>query len=397
MKTPFGHLTYCTNIHSGETWAAHFAELQLHIPAIKQKISPNGAFGIGLRLSNIASLDLMKDENLEAFKGWLAAQGCYVYTINGFPYGSFHGEVVKDKVHLPDWLTHERVFYTNRLITILGELLPEGMEGSISTSPLSYKYWHNSDADKQLAYEQSALNILRVVEQCSEMKALFGKTIHIDIEPEPDGLVETIDEFIAWYNTFLLPKAYGYFEIKFGYLIAKIEAMIKRYIRLCYDVCHVAVGFTDHKEAMQKLANENIAIGKIQLSAAIKAYFNMDKTKLRVEIERFVEPTYLHQVVAKMADGSMIHYPDLPDALEEVDKHDFKEWRAHFHVPIFLENYGMLQSTQKDILEVLAIQKQSTVTSHLEIETYTWDVLPLDLKLPLNESIVRELDWVLKS
>ncbi|MBO9684737.1 MAG: xylose isomerase, partial [Flavisolibacter sp.] len=105
MKTTYGHLTYCTNIHPGETWADHFAQLKEQVPGIKKAISPDQSFGIGLRLSNTASLELRKEENLKEFQQWLKEQDCYVFTMNGFPYGGFHNTTVKDKVHQPDWTT----------------------------------------------------------------------------------------------------------------------------------------------------------------------------------------------------------------------------------------------------------------------------------------------------
>ena len=151
MQTRNGHLTYCSNIHAGESWKEHFDKLKEHIPVITQRISPLEAFGIGLRLSNVASLELRKQENLEEFKRWLAENNCYVFTMNGFPFGGFHNTVVKDKVHAPDWLSPERVSYTIRLAQILAAILPDGVDGGISTSPLTYKFWHQVAAGSRPA------------------------------------------------------------------------------------------------------------------------------------------------------------------------------------------------------------------------------------------------------
>src|SRR3954447_4721517 len=115
MQTAKGHLTYCTNIHAGESWNEHFSAIQQNFPAIKNEVSPDAIMGIGLRLSNIASLELVKKEALESFKEWLKNIGAYVFTINGFPYGGFHHTIVKDQVHTPDWTTKDRVEYTIRL------------------------------------------------------------------------------------------------------------------------------------------------------------------------------------------------------------------------------------------------------------------------------------------
>src|SRR5690554_4375844 len=93
------HLTYCTNIHPGESWKETFQNLQFHIPKIKQELSPNGSLGIGLRLSNEASLALVEKAKLHEFKVWLSANRAYTFTFNGFPYRGFHRQVVKDQVH----------------------------------------------------------------------------------------------------------------------------------------------------------------------------------------------------------------------------------------------------------------------------------------------------------
>ena len=86
MFTEAGHLTYCTNIHPGESWKDHFINIKENLPLVKEKISPEGAMGIGLRLSNEASIELIQKENLAAFKQWLKEQDMYVFTMNGFPY-----------------------------------------------------------------------------------------------------------------------------------------------------------------------------------------------------------------------------------------------------------------------------------------------------------------------
>lgn len=398
MQTPFGHLTYCTNIHAGETWSEHFNALQHSIPSVKQKISPDKPFGIGLRLSNAASLEIEKNENLQHFQQWLQERQCYVFTLNGFPYGGFHHTVVKDNVHAPDWTTGERVDYTIRLGNILVSLLPEGMEGGISTSPLTYRHWHNGQEEKNTAFQQATANMLQVVEAFIQLKAKTGKIIHLDIEPEPDGLLETGKEFLDWYNNWLLPMGTTFLQERLQYSMEDTVIDIKKHVRLCYDVCHFAVGYENHSDVLQELKNQNIRVGKIQISAALKAALPAEAEKrqsVTTAFQRFNEPVYLHQVVAKQNDGSLVRYTDLPEALADAGNVAVTEWRAHYHVPLFVSSYGELQSTQEDIQQVLAHQKEAPFTTDLEIETYTWEVLPEELKLPLADSICRELEWVL--
>jgi hypothetical protein len=395
MKLTAGHLTYCTNIHAGENWADHFSALKLSFPEIKQQLSPDEPMGIGLRLSNIASIELLQGDNLLQFKQWLQVHEAYVFTMNGFPYGGFHNVIVKDQVHAPDWTTNDRVAYTIRLFHILAILLPDGMEGGISTSPLSYKHWFGNEQALEAAKLEATRNILRVAAELHTIRQQTGVKLHLDIEPEPDGILETGKEFMEWFEWDLLPQGVNFFEKEYQIPTVESQQLIRDHVNLCYDVCHFAIGYEPHELIINELAKKGIKVGKIQISAALKAEFDASyasKQAILTEFEKFNEPTYLHQVIARLADGKLLRYPDLPEALTATD--DAHEWRAHFHVPVFLENFGLLQSTQADIIKVLDIQAQNPFTDHLEVETYTWGVLPEALKIPLTQSIIRELEWV---
>jgi len=396
MDTHYGQLTYCSNIHPGESWEEHFAQLKQHVPLIKKQVNPGGRFGIGLRLSNIASLELKKENNLSAFIEWLKETDCYVFTMNGFPYGSFHHTIVKDQVHAPDWTTQDRVDYTIRLAEILSHLLPD-MEGGISTSPLSYRHWHSAE-QMDTVFKNTTVHLLEVIIKLIELKNHTGKTIHIDIEPEPDGLLESGIEFLNWYDDYLLPLGTSLLNKHFGWTDEISVSALKEHVQLCYDICHFAVGYEDHQQVTTILQQKNIRIGKIQISAALKAGIPAGVKERNSVIEafkQFNESTYLHQVVALQKNGELKKYRDLPEALQQADDPLTIEWRSHFHVPLFVENYGLLQSTQPDIITVLNLHKQHSLTRHLEIETYTWDVLPDALKLPMTDSIIREMQWVI--
>ncbi len=396
MKLQSAHLTYCTNIHAGETWAEHFNSLQDKFPQIKAKVAADEKMGIGLRISNTASLDLMNSEKIQEFKIWLAENDAYVFTINGFPYGDFHDTVVKNKVHSPDWTSADRVSYTLRLIEILAGLLPEGMDGGISTSPLGYKFWY-AGSERNPAIHKSTINIISILEKIYLQKINFGTLIHLDIEPEPDGLIETGSEFIDWYLNILSPLAERELGESLGLTTQEVEELLRDHLCLCYDVCHFAIGYEDHSQILAELEANKIRVGKVQISAALKCTLPEESDKrngIRDAFSKFDEPTYLHQVVARTSAKNLIRYRDLPDALADIQNYKVAEWRAHFHVPIFLEDLGLLRSTQTDILTVLNIQKQTPITNHLEVETYTWDVLPESLKSPIEESICRELEWV---
>ncbi len=393
MQTLYGHLSYCSNIHPGEEWTAHFSVLQSSIPEIKAAVSPEEKMGIGLRLANQASIDLSEKSNFDEFKNWLEANDCYVFTMNGFPYGGFHNVVVKDQVHAPDWTTPERTDYTIRSFGLLAKLLPNNLtEGGISTSPLSYRFWWKTPETLEEATKIATKNIISVVEELIDLKASTGKTLHLDIEPEPDGILENSDEYIAWYKNYLLPMGIEQLSSK-GFSSEKAIEAIKTHIQLCYDVCHFAVGFEAPQVVIDKLAIEGLKVGKIQISSALKVDFSSNaEEKLKV-IAQYNEPTYLHQVVAQRNDGSFVKFQDLTEAIAGFEE-NINSWRVHFHVPLFLENYGALSSTQSDIVDTINVHKKVPFTNHLEIETYTWGVLPTEFQAPLNESIIREINWV---
>lgn len=393
------HLTYCTNIHPGESWVEVENNLKTYIPKISRVLAPDKPFGIGLRLSNKASLDVLQNGNLAALKGWLQENDYYVFTLNGFPYGGFHRQVVKDDVHRPDWTTIDRVDYTKRLFEILAQLLPSDMEGGISTSPISYKFWYANEKEMETALHQGAMHIAIIAKQLFGIRRSMGMTLHLDIEPEPDGLLENTREMIDFFDQWLIPVGTKFLQKELNITASEAEECIRTHIQLCYDVCHFAVEYEDPEEVFARLQSAGIRIGKIQISAALKA--ELPPVKERAQIAEafrpFVESTYLHQVMEKDRQGHLHHYNDLPAALANIDKPEATEWRTHFHVPVFLKNYGLLSSTQEDILKVLSLLKKNPVTRHLEVETYTWEVLPQDIQLNLADSITRELQWVMEN
>jgi hypothetical protein len=393
LHSPNLHLTYCTNIHPGEKWSQVFANLEEYIPQLKARLSPKEAFGIGLRLSNVAAQELLQGSNLAEFHGWLSDRNLYILTLNGFPFGSFHHQVVKDKVYAPDWTQRSRLDYTLNLAKILALLLPEGIDGGISTLPLSYKPWHE---DTGIVFEKSCFNLALVTAEMVRIQEHTGKLLHLDLEPEPDGLLENTAEVIDFFNKWLLPIGSDYLarELDIDYDIA--TAKLKEHIRICYDTCHFAVEYEQPESVFERLQAAGIKIGKIQLSAALKVNLNeRERTEIRDRLSPFAESTYLHQVIARHPDNTLHHYNDLITALSHLDNSPAEEWRIHFHVPIFIDDYQYIQSTQADIVKVLNLLPDNPVCNCLEIETYTWDVLPPEMKLDLLSSIQREYEWVL--
>ena len=390
-------LTYCTNIHPSNGWWEVFANLRRYAPALRERLAPGEPFGIGLRLSGRESDELLaRGDLLERFRSFLDEHGLYVFTLNGFPYGPFHGEPVKAAVHAPDWRDEERVWYTLRLVEILARLLPDGMDGGISTSPLSYKAW--VDVQSTSTWEHLARQVTWVAEALVRVKEERDKLIHLDIEPEPEGLLESSAEVVRFYEDWLLPTGAPLLAESKGVPVEEARDLLLEHVRICFDTCHVAVAYEDPAEVLDRFARVGIRVGKVQISSALRVILP-EKLSQRDDTARallpFVESTYLHQVVQRNADGSFRRYADLVDALPEIRDPRADEWRIHFHVPIFVDRYRTFLSTQDDIRDVFVLLRERHFCDELEIETYTWDVLPPDLKKDLGDSIGREYKWVL--
>ena len=390
------HLSYCTNIHAGETWEEIFNSLKQYTLNVKNHIAPNTPFGIGLRLSQISTKTLLADDNLLHFKTWLDSNQLYVFTVNGFPYGSFHDTIIKDQVHTPDWTTDERISYTKDLMKILSYLLPEHIDGSVSTSPLSYKHWFKNEEHANNAKQKTCESLIEIVLQLIDIKKTSGKLLHLDLEPEPDGFLENTKEVIDFYTNYLFKNGVNIIENKLACTPAQAKKHIQDHLQICYDVCHFALAYEKPEFVITSLQNEGIKIGKVQISAAIqcKKSGSVSIKEQQSCLRQFDEPTYLHQSVIKLNDDSLVHFSDLAEGITYMNHANFKEIRTHFHVPIFVSKFQVLESTQNDIIDALNLWKSKKYSDHLEVETYTWSILPEYLQTDITSSITRELNWV---
>ncbi|WP_028989845.1 metabolite traffic protein EboE [Thermithiobacillus tepidarius DSM 3134] len=396
MQIGAAHLTYCSNIHPGSGWDTVFANLRAHVPRLKARLAPQAPFGLGLRLSSRESEELLAAGRLAQFQDFLQEHGLYVFTLNGFPYGAFHGQAVKAAVFAPDWRDPARRDYTLRLAAILAALLPDGVEGGISTVPLSYKPWLAGAGEE--AWLAMVRHLVEITTALARERERSGRLIHLDLEPEPDGLLEHSREVLRFYQDWLLPHGGRLLAERLGVTRDAARDLLLQHIQVCLDACHLAVEYEDPLAALARFALAGIRVGKAQLSAALRVPLPADRQR-RARIARqlapFAESTYLHQVIEERADGTLRHYPDLGAALPAIHAPAARQWRIHFHVPVFLARYGLFHSTREALQRLLACQQRTAFTRHLEIETYTWDVLPPALKLDLSDSIEREYRWVL--
>ncbi len=386
------HLGYCTNIHAGETLAEIVDGIVGHLPPIKAQVCPDAAIGIGLRLSALAARDLAAPGALAEFRDRIAALGAYVFTVNAFPYGPFHGVPVKARVYEPDWREPERRRFTREAAWILAGLLPDGLEGSVSTVPGAFRPVGRIEG----ALDRMGRNFLGAAADLVEIERRTGRRIVLALEPEPCCLLETTEEACVFLEEQCFgAEAVAAFAALTGLSRQAAEAALRRHLGLCYDVCHGAVEFEDPVASCRWIRAAGIALPKIQLSSALRV--PAMTADLLSDLMRFDTGRYLHQVVVRNRSGLERHL-DLPDAEAAFcDGGARGEWRIHCHVPVFHPGLGAIGSTQGDLVTLLAAARDGDLSPHLEVETYTWDILPEALRLDDKAaSIARELDFVLR-
>ena len=386
-----GHLTYSTLVHPADDWDQLWHSLQTYLPQVKKRISPNQPFGVCIRLSapTVATLVGSTAER-QKLKSFLSDNGMYVYTANAFVYGAFKNTIVKEKVYEPDWRTEERTVYTMNVADILADICPAHIAPSIQTAPLGFK----PKVTGPEVVEAFTENVLRVCAHLVGIERETGNLVTLGLEPEPRCYLETTDETVTYFQNHLYTgKAAARLAKLANIPIDTAIAALRRHLGVVFDIGHQAVGFEDIPVSLQKLVDAGIPIVKLQEAASM---YIGEVTDEKVEaLKTFAKTVYLSQTVECRGDH-LEHYMNLEDAFANwaTDKTP-RQWRSHFHVPVFLTDLGPMKSTQFALVEALAMHKKTPLSRQLEIETYTWDVLPDHLKTgDIVEYVCRELEWV---
>ena len=386
-----GHLTYSTLVHPGDTWDEMWDSLTRYVPAVKERFAPDKRFGVSLRLSGKSAERLVGDaEERGKLKAFLADNDMYLYTVNAFPHGPFKGQRVKEQVYEPDWRSDVRAQYTMDVATILADVAGEGVEPSIQSPPLGFKPRVTGDD----VVDSYTSQVLRVIAHLVELEHRTGKTVTLALEPEPHCFLETTDEAIDYFTNHLYADAGAETLAKAAGLSAsQAAAALRKHLGIVFDICHQAVEYENISDSLQKLVDAGVPIFKLQEAAALQV---PEVTQELVDaLRRFADTVYLTQTVEKK-DGGLTRFLNLEDAFLAWEKDPGpREWRTHFHVPVFLAELGEFKTTRFAIEDALRFHKANPVSRQLEIETYTWDVLPDHLKTgDIVDYVVRELEWV---
>ena len=370
------HLTYCLNVHPGETWQEQFQAVQTYPPRIKKLLGLTQDFGLGLRFSaNSAAFLRSHPAAIAEMRDFCAGEGLYPFTVNAFPYGEFHRHPVKRSVYLPDWSTPERLQYSLDAAAVLAQLLPATLScGSISTMPLAYRgQMLPKDLYAAIRNLDQLVSALQILEQES------GKQIRFGLEPEPDCLLDSCSSTV------------NFFEQAYWRYSCHPREISSRYLGVCLDTCHQGVLDESPTDCLQKFSQAGISLAKVQLSAAPI----FDQAGLS-QAESFQEQVYLHQCSVRLQPGSRhsIRFPDLPAGLHFARQQQAAELRTHFHIPLTAEDSNGRTSTRTDLDDNFFRQLARQDIGHLELETYTFAVLPKELRQqPLEQCLAADLNW----
>jgi sugar phosphate isomerase/epimerase len=362
-------LSYCTNVHPAEDLDGVIRQLREYSGPIRRRAGLD-VLGVGLWIPAVLARRLAgSPDDLAVLREVLTAEGLQLHTVNAFPYGGFHNDVVKLDVYKPTWAQPERLEYTMDCAEVLAALLPDGVAGSISTLPLAWREpWTQHDDDIATAALAALSSRLR------ELRDRTGKTVRVAVEPEPGCVLDTVADVVGW-------------------LSARLDSGIDaEFVGLCVDTCHLAVSFADPVEAIDQIEAAGLRVVKIQASSALHVS-DPSSPAARAALAAFAEPRYLHQV-RESGSADVLTADDLPEALTELPGEN--AWRVHFHIPLHHVPSAPLETTADVLRQTVAEVGRRSYSEevHLDIETYTWSVLP-EPPAGLIEGITAEVEWAM--
>ena len=356
-------LSYCTNVHPGRTVAEVEDGLDRFTLPIKTNYGSDLAAGLWLAAPVIRELGQSADDT-NRFVERVRQRGLSCYTLNAFPYGDFHSARVKENVYLPDWTQPDRLEYTLGCARLLSKFLDAGTDGSISTVPLGFKPFEQATDFADRCADQ----LIELARGLNRLWSESGRMIRLAIEPEPFCVIETTAETIQFFRR-LRERASA----------SKVLDVVTTHLGVCYDVCHQAVEFEDVAASIRSLDAEEIRINKVHITCAIEISKPGEREEALAALSRYVEPRYLHQTFARSSDGLISRYVDLDQSMTSNPPPEFRGaemWRVHFHVPVDVEQRGPLGTTRGELKRALEVIPELDYAPHLEVETYTWEVLP---------------------
>ncbi|MEJ5869052.1 metabolite traffic protein EboE [Pseudokineococcus sp. 5B2Z-1] len=381
------HVAYCTNVHPATQLDGIVEQLRTVAVPVAERLglrADGERLGVGLWFPAGAARVLDADLAAGAPAGGpvrrlreeLDRLGLEVVTLNAFPYGDFHAPVVKHAVYSPDWTEPARLEHTLACARVLAALLPDDVAGgAVSTLPLA---WYRPWDDARRAAAGRALGAL--ARGLGDLERRSGRRVRVGLEPEPGCVWEVLDDALAGPDALPALLAGGPDD-------EPPPADDAGLVGVCLDTCHSAVGFDDLDDLVGRLTDRpagrpRVPVVKLQASAALHLEDPADDGD-RAELAAFDEPRFLHQVRERRADGSLATADDLPRALREPAHGGLPRlspWRCHVHAPLHADWEGPVRPVTAPLTSALhglvRDAPPAVRVDVVEVETYTWSVLP---------------------
>ncbi len=390
-------LGYCTNVHPGTSPEDIIRIIKTDCLKVKEKIDSSIHFEIGLWLSAKTVQGFKQRSHLEKLKNVCEETQIQVFSWNAFPYSDFHQTQVKAEVYIPNWSEPSRLHYTLDLLELIQNLAFDLPEISISTVPIGYR-------EDRLTHDQikrSASHLVDFVKASIRLEQEKNIRVHLALEPEPFCYLEKSEDVVLFFKDFLLPLGVYRLKKEMNLSQSEAETHLLNKIRVCYDTCHAAVVFEKPQDILNNYEAVGIKVGKVQISSALVYYPNKlhgrEKSSSLSLLNQLSSDRYLHQVVGMGLDNQLEAFTDLSEALLKwkYQKNLLNEYRIHYHIPIFLKKFNTLSTTQNHIQELIELAKHRKITSHWEVETYTWPTLPQNEKKgEISDWIAEEMNWL---
>ena len=372
-------LGYCMNLHAAETLDELLANmLRITLP-LRERIAPKCEFGVGMYLPARLARELANNPlQLACLKQFLDEHGLDSFTYNAFPYGDFQTDGLKERVFEPTWSESARMAYTLDVAEVATRLTSRNGIGehiSISTHCGAHSSHFADSRERQRKTAEHAASFLRAAESLSQLEDRSGRRVVLSLESEPRSSCNDLLELGS-----LL-----------GSRIDCANAAVRRHVGVCLDLCHAAVEF--ELEAGSNDLWLHHAVGKLQFSSALALRDPDANAQARIRFFGMDEPRFLHQVTG-VRRGQYVRAGDIVEVNRGWERgddawHGHDEWRCHFHVPVDLEYLGDdgLTTTRSYSDRQLTVALAAASSPrwrlpelHVEIETYTWHVLPREVR-----------------
>lgn len=375
------NFSYCMNVHPADTLEDLIKNLKELAYPIAQKTKHIYEMGVELHLNHIVAEEAM--QKIDYLKSNLEKLNLKVFSVNNYPLIDFHQKIVKDKVYLPSWAHTERTKATITCAKVLAQLIATNQSASISTLAGAYRY---HDGFSQI--DVICQNYLDAFEEIKKINQTYKVNISLALEPEPDTTLDSIQSIIQFFEIDL-KKASDKRKLNFS--------QVKSIIGLNLDACHASVIFEKPADALRILHSKGIQTFKFHITNApiLRPPYTTEKI---IAFKKLNEPKYLHQTFA-LKNKQVTKFKDLSDFNFE-NCNDYEEIRTHFHVPLNLQSFSSLNTSNEEVIDLLKAAISIPCGQNFVAETYTW---PQHLEsisaknFNLINGIADEVNWLMQT